>query len=179
MRAAVPPVEVTDDAHPLGVGCPDRKMHPGHAADVDPVGAELFPRAVVRPLGDEVQVEVGQHLTELIGIDDLAGVAAFVHAKPVCKLLGLAVVQCDEGLEDAFGAPALHLDLAPRRDELDPIDRRLNCAENERPASPVGANMAAEQREGIIVGAEYEGIERLVLCRSNNRAHHAIVQWGQ
>jgi hypothetical protein len=39
--------------------------------------------------------------------------------------------------------------------------------------------MPAEHGKRIVVGAECEGVERLLLCRSNTEAHHAIVQWRQ
>jgi hypothetical protein len=50
VRAAVPPVEIPDHAHALGVGRPHGKVHAGDAADLRPVRAQLFPRAVVRAL---------------------------------------------------------------------------------------------------------------------------------
>ena len=72
MHAAVPAVEVADHAHALRVGRPHGEVHAGDAADRHHVRAELLPRAKVRALAEQVQVEVGEDLTELIGIDDLA-----------------------------------------------------------------------------------------------------------
>ena len=85
MDAPVPLVEVTDDGDPLRVGRPHREVD---AADVShrlAVRTQFFPGAIVGALGQQVQIKVGQHLAELVGINTFAGAAAFVHAQAVGK----------------------------------------------------------------------------------------------
>ena len=74
--AAVPPVEVADDADAIGVRRPDREVHAGRRADGDAMRAELLERAVVRPLAEQVQIEVGQHAAVAVRIVDLDDVVA-------------------------------------------------------------------------------------------------------
>ena len=103
VRAAVPAVEVADDADALRVGRPDREVHAGDAVDRQAMRAELLPRAVVRPFAEQMQIEVGEDLAELVGIDDVAGDGAFAHAEAVGEVLG-AAVERDRRLEQPVGA---------------------------------------------------------------------------
>ena len=49
VHAAVPRVEVADDAHAIGVRGPDGEVRAGRRPDGDPVRAELFERMQMRP----------------------------------------------------------------------------------------------------------------------------------
>ena len=71
VAAAVPVVEVADHAHPLGVGRPDGEVD----APEPLVRAEVCPQSLVvaevRPLAQQVEVEVGEHRPEAVGVDEL------------------------------------------------------------------------------------------------------------
>ena len=49
-----------DDAHPDGVGRPDREEYAFDSAQRHLVGAELFVLVVMRAFGDQVKVEIGK-----------------------------------------------------------------------------------------------------------------------
>ena len=74
--AAVPAVEVADDADAIGVRRPHREVHAGRRPDGDAMRAELLERAVVRALAEQVQIEVGQHAAVAVRIVDLDDVIA-------------------------------------------------------------------------------------------------------
>ena len=76
MGAAVPAVEVADDADALGVGGPHREVHPGRRADHDPVRAKPFERAKQIAFAEQVQIEIGEDLSVAVGIVDLGDVPA-------------------------------------------------------------------------------------------------------
>ena len=76
VHAAVPAVEVADDADAIGVGRPHREVHAGRAADRDAVRAELVERAMVRAFAEQVQIEIGEHAAVAIRIVDLDDVIA-------------------------------------------------------------------------------------------------------
>ncbi len=68
MAPPVPAVEIADHGDPPGVGRPHREGHarnPLHLALVRPEAAGQLP---VGALGEQVQVEVGQHQAEGVGI---------------------------------------------------------------------------------------------------------------
>ena len=74
MDAAVPAVEVADDADPDRVRRPDGEMHAGDAADLQRMRAELLVDAGVVALAEQVHVEVGEDPPEAVGILDLDAV---------------------------------------------------------------------------------------------------------
>ena len=76
VHAAVPAVEVADDADALGVRRPHREVHADRRPDADAMRAELLERAVMRALAEQVQVEVAEHAAVAIRIVDLDDVAA-------------------------------------------------------------------------------------------------------
>ena len=130
--AAIPLIEVADDADPLGVGRPDGEVDARHGADGDPARAELVPRTVVRAFAQQVQVEIAEDLAELVGVDDLARAAAFVDAEAVGERLGIPAIERDDRLEESFRAPSRHRDDASVRNELHAGRRRLHRADDER-----------------------------------------------
>ncbi len=70
MDARIPAVEIADDGDPAGVGRPDGEGDAGDAFDLTRMGAELLVAAVVRALGQQMDVEVAQHEREAIGVVD-------------------------------------------------------------------------------------------------------------
>ena len=68
MRAPIPMVEVADDADALGVRRPDRKVHTGDAVNGRAMRSELLPRAIVGALAEQMEVEIGEDLTELVRV---------------------------------------------------------------------------------------------------------------
>ena len=71
MDAAVPAVEVADDADARGVRRPDREVHAGGAAERHRVRAELVVDAGVLAFAEQIEVVVGEHPPVAIRIVDL------------------------------------------------------------------------------------------------------------
>ena len=97
--AAVPVVEVADDADPHGVRGPDGEVDAAEALVVAEVGPQAFEVAVVRPFAQQVKVEVGQDRSELVGVDELP-------AMPLVVLDRQAIREAlrrleEDGLEEA------------------------------------------------------------------------------
>ena len=89
MHAAVPRVEVADDADAIRVGCPDGEVHAGGAADRHRVRAELVVDAGVLALAEQIEVVVGDDAAVAIRIVDLDGRAAVIRdAQAVIRNLG-------------------------------------------------------------------------------------------
>ena len=72
---AIPGVEVTDHADPLGVGGPDGEVHARDTGDGAGVGAEKAVGVPVPALAEEVQVEVRELWREGVGIDQPVNLA--------------------------------------------------------------------------------------------------------
>jgi hypothetical protein len=68
VATAVPVVEVTDDADPLGVRRPDGECRSGDAVDFAEVRAEALEGAQVRTFGEQPDVHLAEHRPETIGI---------------------------------------------------------------------------------------------------------------
>src|SRR5262245_56899998 len=91
MYAPVPLIEVADHADALRVGRPHGEVHAGDVDNRPDVRAELLTGAVVRALAEQMQIEIREHLPELIGIDDVAGAVVLVDAEAIVERLGGAV----------------------------------------------------------------------------------------
>ena len=65
---AIPRVEFTDDADPLGIRRPDGKVDPARPFMVDQMRAQLVEQPQMRALGDEEIVGRPQHRAEAVGI---------------------------------------------------------------------------------------------------------------
>ncbi len=72
MRAAVPLIEIADDADALRVGRPDAELHAGDAVDFADVRAELVERAVMRAFGEKMQIEIAEEGREVVGVKPFA-----------------------------------------------------------------------------------------------------------
>ncbi len=79
MDAAVPAVEVADNADAFGAGSPRGEVNAANAFESDDMGAEFFVSVVVAAFTHQVKVELAQNNGEGIGIENLEGIAR-VHA---------------------------------------------------------------------------------------------------
>src|SRR5258708_29872189 len=61
MCSMLPAVEIADDGSCLGVGCPDKKVHPRHTVHGAGVRSHLFIDTMMFTLAKQVQVEVAQY----------------------------------------------------------------------------------------------------------------------
>ncbi len=66
--ASVPVVEIPHHGHPPGVGGPHAEGDPGHAPDLREVAAEPAVQFEMRPLPEQVDVEVGEDVAETVRI---------------------------------------------------------------------------------------------------------------
>jgi len=78
VHAAVPCIEVADDAHAIGIRGPHGEMRARRRPDGDPVRAKFFERMQVRPLAEQVNVEIGEDPPIPIRIVDVDDVIAGV-----------------------------------------------------------------------------------------------------
>ena len=67
MAAAVPVVEVADDADAPGVRRPDGEVRAADAIDLADLGPELLVTAEQLPFAEQVQVEIGQRRGKAYG----------------------------------------------------------------------------------------------------------------
>ena len=94
------------------------------------MGAEPLPHAVVRPLAEQVQVEITQDLPESIRVDDVARGGAFADAEAIAELLRGVFAERDCRLEQARGTFSLHPEHAVGRDKLHVGRGRLQCPDD-------------------------------------------------
>ena len=151
MHAAVPPVEITDQADAIGIGRPDREVHAGRRADADAMRAKLLERAMVRPFAEQMQIEIGEDAAIAIRIVDLDTVIAGIgDLQPV---VGQRVCR-QGGFETPGGALARHRDdrtgASRHHAEADRARGRLDRAHQK---AAVLGGMRAEHGERITVGA--------------------------
>ena len=161
--AAVPAVEVADQADAVGVRRPHGEVHAGGRPDDDAMRAELLERTVVRPLAEQVEIEVREHAAVAIRIVDLGHLIAGVGDPQTVigdlrhRLAGLA----DEPrLEHARRIALVHRDQRVRVHEaqLHRTRRRLKRADDGRGAIGVraqdGERVAVravdERRNGVV-----------------------------
>ena len=69
--AAVPVIEVADHADSLRIRGPDGEVDAAKPSMRPDVGTQPLVIAIVRPFAQQVQVEIGQHRPERVGIDKL------------------------------------------------------------------------------------------------------------
>src|SRR5215813_3894525 len=106
MDAAVPAVEIADDADAFCGWSPDSEVRAGDSVDGLCVRAELFVGVVVAAFGHEVKIEIAELVGECVGVDEFER-DAFVSAALNFVTAGfggggLAGGPC--GFEEAFGA---------------------------------------------------------------------------
>jgi hypothetical protein len=106
VHAAVPVVRVAHHRHPLRVGRPDGECRSPDSVDRDDVAAELLVLVEVAPLGQEVDVEVGEYRAEGVRVVLLPAVPIPVgELQPVRE--DLPVLR-ELRLEEAVGVDAGH-----------------------------------------------------------------------
>ena len=164
VHAAIPEVEVADDADAIRVRRPDREMHAGRGPDGDAVSAELFEHTEMRPLAEQMQIEIGQHAAVPVRVVDLDHVIARIcDAKPVigrAGWLGGVLRQADlfdPDLEQSRRVTLHHRHERASRDEpqIDRAPGGLERAHHDRAALLV----RTDHREGVAMAAADEGGE--------------------
>ncbi len=71
MPAAIPEIEVADDADPPRVGGMDSEADAGHAIDGHTMGAELLVEIEVSTFAEQMQIEIRQDRRKAIGVVEL------------------------------------------------------------------------------------------------------------
>ncbi len=173
VAAAVPVVEVADDADARCVGRPDREAGARDAGNGADPGAQFFINLLVRAFAEQVQVEVAEGLRETIRVFDIPGLPAAAQPQPVMP----QPRRHDRG-EQAFRMYALHAGqrTAVGIDEFDAVGVRLKRADN-----PVVTDLVhAEHAERVVMPSRNECRERLamVLLVSFKRRHR-VSRWSR
>jgi hypothetical protein len=154
MEAAVPPVEVADDADALGIGRPDCEVHPDAVADAHRVRAELVVDPRVLALCEQVGVVFGDDAAVTIRVVDLDRLPAGIRdAQPIVERLGAG-----KGRFEDAGRMALHRRHAARVPHLDVLGRRLVGPDDQ------AARLAVRTEHGEWIGMTRAGqrVEGLV-----------------
>ena len=186
MHAPVPVVEVADDADAGRVRRPDREVDAFDAADRHRMGAELVVDAGVVAFAEEIEVVVGEHPAEAVGVVDLGGVpAGIVDPQPV---LGHGADARHHHLVDAGRVLARHGErrlvaeheadaLRRRNDRRGPSADRLRGADRAPRTDPRGA-----PRRERFVGGDHSAIssDAPVSARPPIRSHGVatVAQWS-
>ncbi len=149
---AVPQVEVPHHAHSPGIGRPEGEVHPPHAVHGAHVCAELFVLGVVGALSHEIDVVLGEHAGEGVGVVEGEGCAGVVGDLELVGLLSLRRPLIGGGEEVPLGE-ALHLVafLAVHHVGL----FRAGEIRPDRDGLPVFA-VGPEEGEGVLVAAVEE-----------------------
>lgn len=176
MDAAVPAIEVADDADATSAGRPDGEVHAGDTIDGFDVGAELFVGVVVTAFAHEVEVEFSEEKREGVGVEifgDFAVTRAEANAI-AGRGRGEFTGAGENSFEKTFRTQFAHFQRLGAILENVRFDRtRLEKADG--PAAAFGRfdGMWTENAEGIRVARNEEGIEtsaELVSCRSFGRS---------
>jgi hypothetical protein len=85
MTAAVPEIEVADHADPTGVGSEHRERDARRAVDHHRMRAELLVETRMRALGEQVEIELGQHRRKSIGVFQLDDAVAETRPDVVAR----------------------------------------------------------------------------------------------
>ena len=155
MHAAVPPVEVADDADALRVRRPDAEVRALCITDAHQVRAELVVDAGVLALREQVAVVLGDDAAVAIGIVDLDRMPVRIDdAQPVVEDLRR---RAEERFEHAGGIP-LHRRGLAGTDDVHPRGGRLVRADDDA----VGAAMRPQNGEGVGMARARQRVEGLV-----------------
>ena len=158
VHAPVPLVEIAHHADALGIRRPHGEVHAGHVADGQPARAQLLPGAVVRALGEEMQVEIGQHRPELVGIDQVADRGSLVDAQPVGQFVRRGGPR-QRGLEHAAVQSPRHGDGPAVGHQLNRRGVRLDGAHDHRRDAAVYRGVPAQYAEWVGTCARRQRIE--------------------
>ena len=151
MDAAVPGIEIADDAHARGIGRPHGKLHATHAGDFADVGAQRVVELVVGALADQVQVKFGQHRREGVGVGEFADVAVLpADTQAIIARPGrLGDFGGEQGLEDSAGLDALGRNLTSENHNCDLGGMRLDRANHESAVSVTFDRVRPEVSEWV------------------------------
>ena len=89
MDAAVPAVEIPDDADPLGVRGPDGEARSRDALHLSRMRAQLFVASEMSPLRQEMNVEIAEKRRKAIRVIYLVAVVSIDDLEPVGKALSI------------------------------------------------------------------------------------------
>ena len=156
VAATVPVVEISDHAHPAGIGRKHCKAGAGDALAHRRVGAELLIEPQVPPLGKEIVVDLAEHRREAIGILLLEGMVAFDEAQAVVGTVGPR--QHGRKQPIRVGADQFGDFRAGRRVD----QQRARHAGTEHPHDPMAAiePVGTENGEGIAMAAADQRLDR-------------------
>jgi hypothetical protein len=163
MDAAVPAVEVADDAHAAGTGRPDGEVNAGDAVESVEMSAELFVGVVVAAFPDEMEIEVAEERWERVGVVEFAIFAAggLIEDAVGGRSQARGRDGGEDGFEDARGAEAACGDGLSGAGEEDGGLRGPGKKETDGPGvrSEVRSGMRAEECEGVGVASGKEGVD--------------------
>src|SRR5690242_10688745 len=159
MHAAVPPVEIPDNADALAVGSPDGEMRAFDGADPHDVRAELVVDSRVLAFAEQIQVVVGDDPAVPVRIVDFVGIAAWIEdTEPVVERFLHAG---EAGFENAGRMHAGHLD-------------RLVAPGNEH---PFRSRMERTDHERAVLAMRTEKGERIGMARARQGVEPALDDW--
>ena len=154
MNAAVPAVEVADDADALPVWRPHRKVHTCGRSDRDSMRAQLFERSMMCAFAQQMQVEIGQDPPVAVWIVEIDRVIARIcHAQAIIRC-----VEIDGGLVQPFWTARLHGHVARSQSEGYGSSGRLKDPDDR--ATGGFGRMRAEDGEGIAVAPRRQSSQR-------------------
>ena len=142
--AAVPAVEVADEAHAIGVRRPHGEVHAGRRPDGDAVRAELLERAMVRALAEQVQIEIGQHAAvavRIVDLDAMVGVAVGAIGDPQAVVGRLSSTGAPRRARPGAAGSSAGARRSRASADLDRPRRRL-----QRPHDPSGPDASGAAR---------------------------------
>ncbi len=172
VQAAVPRVDVADDADAIGVRRPHREVDAVGVANPHQVRAQLVVNAGVLPLREQVHVVLRDHPAVAIRIVDVDGMAARI-GDPETIVEDPGRVR-ERRLEYA-GVVARHRRRATGAHDVDALRRRLVRADDDAPALDVGP----EDRERIGMARAREGVEVGVTCHSQRLCNASAPACGK
>src|SRR5208337_692359 len=166
MAAAVPMVEVADDAESLGIRSPHRKTDAPNTRMLDHARAELLIEPEVGAFTEEMQIKICKDGRIAVGILNFAGLLpAAVRSgqgdgQAVKKEIGLIV---DDGLEETVMMHTVHGIQLVTADDGDPQSLGLERANDNCRPTIHGVRMNAQN------------VERCAVVGANDRRHFARV----
>ena len=159
--AAIPVVEVADDADAARARRPYGKIDAAHSGDGFQVRAEFFVGVVVAAFAHEVQIKFAEKVREGVRVvlfEGLAGVKLIADAV-VRGLRPIAIVFREGGLEETFVAAFSRFDGADAG-HLDARGDRVRVEKSDHPATSRRrlGGLWTQQRKGVSISSAEESI---------------------
>ena len=172
MPAAVPVVEIADQAHAGGVGGPDGEIHAVDAVDLPQLGPEPVVALPVPAFVQQVTVVVGQQVGKGVGIVHGRGLLAvfFGHPQHVARR-PVAVGQRTNRLEQPrrMDSPHGQRPVGVRRIDHPRLRRRRQeRPHRHRPTPRLVDLVRTEQLEGVLMSAFNQLADRI---QRHRRSH--------